>query len=68
MKLKKIKKLAEPLLYIVLVAAFGFITSVVNHSQGTEQESDSKLMSYSMEQQIETLLTGNSVAAKEISL
>ena len=68
MKMKKIKKLAEPLLYIVLVAAFGFITSVVNHSQGTEQVSDSKLMSFSLEQQMNALLTGNIELTKEISL
>ncbi len=33
MKAKKnIRKWTEPLVYVVLVAAFGFITTVVNHT------------------------------------
>ena len=66
--MKNIKKLTEPLLYIVLVAAFGFITSVVNHSRSTQPVSDSKLMSLSIEQQLDALLTGNRDSAKEIIL
>ena len=68
MKLKNIKKVGEPLVYIVLVAAFGFITSVVNHSQGPEPASETKLMSFSLEQQLDAMLTGHKETSKEISL
>jgi len=68
MKLKNIKKLGEPLVYITLVAAFGFITSIVNHSQGQEPVSDAQLMSFSIEQQLDAMLTGKTAVSKEISL
>ena len=66
--MKTIKKLTEPLVYIILVASFGFITSVVNHSRGTQSVSDSRLMSLSIEQQLDALLTGYRADAKEIIL
>ena len=68
MKLKNIKKLGEPLGYIILVSAFGFITSVVNHSQASEPVSDTQLMSFSIEHQIDAMLTGKTAVSKEISL
>lgn len=68
MEVQKIKKLTEPLLYAVLVAAFGFVTCVVNHSQAREKVPDSELMSLSLEQQLDAFLTGTAIPTKEISL
>ena len=56
MKTKKnIHRLAEPLVYIVLVAAFGFITTVVNHSQQENQVTDTELVSLTFEDELEAL-------------
>ena len=65
--MKILKKLSEPLAYIVLVAAFGFLASMVNHSRNSGPDTDAKLMSYSLEQQLSEMLTGKS-DTREISL
>ena len=41
---KNIKRFTEPLVYFVLVAAFGFITTVVNHSGKEEQIKDAEFV------------------------
>ncbi len=51
-----IRRFTEPLVYIVLVAAFGFITTVVNHSGKEEQLRDAEFVSLSIESEIEALL------------
>ena len=53
---KNIKRFTEPLVYFVLVAAFGFITTVVNHSGKEEQIKDAEFVSLSMESELEALL------------
>jgi len=65
--MKTIRKITEPLAYIVLIAAFGFLTSVVNHSRSSQSDSDANLMSYSMEKQLTDMLAAVP-KAKEISL
>ena len=41
MKTKQtLRKLAEPFAYVILVAAFGFITSVVNQAERDEKSGD----------------------------
>lgn len=52
-----IRRFTEPLVYIVLVAAFGFITTVVNHSGKEEQLRDAEFVSLSMESELEELLS-----------
>ena len=65
--MKTIRKITEPLAYIVLIAAFGFLTSVVNHSQSSQSDTDAAMISYSMEQQLNETLAAEP-KAREISL
>jgi hypothetical protein len=65
--MKNMKKITEPLAYIILVAAFGFLASVVNHSRSTPPTPEAQLMSFSVEAQLNEMLTGDK-ADKEISL
>lgn len=53
---KQIRKITEPLVYVVLVAAFGFITTIVNHSGQEEQTRDAELVSLSVEREFAELL------------
>ena len=56
MKAKKnIRKWTEPLVYIVLVAAFGFITTVVNHTGREDQLRDAEFVSLTLENEFEAL-------------
>ena len=57
MKMKiNIRKWTEPVVYIVVVAAFGFVTSVVNHSGQEEQLRDAEFVSLTLEHEIEALI------------
>ncbi|MFC2112419.1 hypothetical protein ACFLTA_04050 [Bacteroidota bacterium] len=57
MKTKKnIRRFTEPLVYFVLVAAFGFITTVVNHSGKEEQIREAEFVTLTMESELEALL------------
>ena len=57
MKTKKnISRFTEPLVYFVLVAAFGFITTVVNHSGKEEQIREAEFVTLTMESELEALL------------
>ncbi|MFC2081364.1 hypothetical protein ACFLR8_04060 [Bacteroidota bacterium] len=51
----KIKKWTEPLVYVVLVAAFGFITTVVNHTGREQQLNDTEFVSLTLESELEAL-------------
>ena len=64
---RNIKKWTEPLTYIILVAAFGFITTVVTHArtEGPLQEKD--MVSFSIEDELEAMFTAVK-ENKEISL
>ena len=56
MKVKKnIRRITEPLIYMVLVAAFGFITTVVNHSGKEEQVREAELVTLSLENELGSL-------------
>lgn len=55
MKKKNIRKWTEPLVYIVLVASFGFITTIVNHSRDEQPVINTELVSQSLETQFEAL-------------
>ena len=65
MKTRKIRKLTEPLVYIALVAAFGFVTTVVNHTRSTQPLTDTELVSYTLEEQPQELIAGKIEATKK---
>ena len=54
---KNIKRWTEPLTYVVLVAAFGFITTVVTHasSDGDTAVQDKDMVSVSLENDLEAM-------------
>jgi len=54
-----IKKWTEPLIYVILVAAFGFLTTVVTHTRSEKPVEENDLVSFTIE---------NEMAAKEVSL
>jgi len=47
--------LAEPFAYLVIVAAFGIITSVASQTQGDERSGDSEFVRLNLENNIEAL-------------
>ena len=53
---KKIRKWTEPLVYVVLVAAFGFITTVVNHTGREEQLRNAEFVSLTLENEFAALI------------
>ena len=55
MKKKNIRKWTEPLVYIVLVASFGFITTIVNHTRDVQPIIDTELVSQNLENEFEAL-------------
>ena len=55
MKSKSIRKWTEPLVYIVLVASFGFITTIVNHTRDVQPVFDTELVSQNLENEFEAL-------------
>lgn len=52
---KSIKKWTEPLIYVVLVAAFGFLSSVVTHARSEDPVQDKDLVSFTMENELEAM-------------
>lgn len=53
---KNIRKWTEPLVYVVLVAAFGFITTVVNHTGREEQLRNAEFVSLTLENEFAALI------------
>jgi hypothetical protein len=51
----KIRRITEPMVYVVLVAAFGFITTFANHIGRDEQLRDAELASITLENEIQQL-------------
>jgi hypothetical protein len=63
----RLKKWTEPLSYIVLVAAFGFLTSVVTHARSEEPVQQNDMTSHTLENDQEALFLMVS-ENKEVSL
>ena len=63
----RIKKWAEPLSYIVLVAAFGFLTSVVTHARSEEPVQQNDMTSLTLDNDQEAVFVMVS-ENKEVSL
>ena len=61
---KNIRRITEPVVYVVLVAAFGFITTVVNHNSDQQQLRDTELVSFTLENEIEDLYYQDKGASK----
>lgn len=53
---KSIKKWTEPLTYVVLVAAFGFLSTVVTHARSEDPVQDKDLVSFTMENEFEAMM------------
>ena len=60
MKTINLGKIAEPLIYIILVAVVGFIATVVNHTKSRSPATDTELVSLDMEKQFKRLMNGAS--------
>ena len=58
---KSIKKWTEPLTYVVLVAAFGFLSTVVTHARSEDPVQNKDLVSFTMENELEAMF----ITAKE---
>ena len=52
---KNIKKWTEPLTYVILVAAFGFLTTMVTHARSEDPVKDKDLVSFTIEHELEAL-------------
>ena len=52
---KVIRKIAEPIVYFILVASFGLITTMVNHSEGNENLKDAEFVTLTMEHDMQAL-------------
>ncbi len=65
---KYIKKWTEPLTYVVLVAAFGFITTVVTQTSSEKQVKDNDLVSFTIENDLEAMFNMVKEESKEVSL
>ena len=68
MKTRSIRTLIEPLVYIAFVAAFGFITTVVNHTSSAQPVTDTEIVSYTVEDQPQELLSSKSETINKGSL
>ena len=64
---KKIKKWTEPLTYVVLVAAFGFLTTVVTHARSEDTVQENDLVSFTIENDLEAMFS-TVKENKEVSL
>jgi hypothetical protein len=64
---KNIKKWTEPLTYVVLVAAFGFITTMVTHASSDNAVQDKDLVSFTIENDLEAMFS-EVKENKEVSL
>jgi hypothetical protein len=64
---KKIKKWTEPLTYVVLVAAFGFLSTMVTHAGSEDPVQDKDLVSFTIENELEAMFSAVK-DNKEVSL
>jgi len=62
---KKLRRFTEPLIYVVLVAIFGFITTIVTHRLKENQIKEPDLVSLTLDHEIEALFLQEGV---EVSL
>ena len=54
---KNIKKWTEPLTYVVLVAAFGFLTTMVTYATGEDSVQENDLVSFTIENDLEAMFS-----------
>ena len=54
---KKIKNWTEPLTYVVLVAAFGFLSTIVTHARSEDPVQDKDLVSFTIENELEAMFS-----------
>ena len=64
---KKIKKWTEPLTYVVLVAAFGFLSTMVTHARSEDPVQDKDMVSFTIENELEAMFSAVK-DNKEVSL
>lgn len=64
---KKIKKWTEPLTYVVLVAAFGFLSTMVTPERSEDPVQDKDLVSFTIEDELEAMFSAVK-DNKEVSL
>mgnify|MGYP006910743427 CR=1 FL=1 len=64
---KNIKKWTEPLTYVVLVAAFGFLSTMVTHARSEDPVQDNDLVSFTIENDLEAMFS-TVQKNKEVSL
>ena len=64
---KKIKKWTEPLTYVVLVAAFGFLSTMVTHARSEDPVQENDLVSFTIENDLEAMFS-TVKENKEVSL
>jgi hypothetical protein len=64
---KKIKKWTEPLTYVVLVAAFGFLSTMATHTRSEDPVQDKDLVSFTIENELEAMFSAVK-DNKEVSL
>jgi hypothetical protein len=54
---KNRKKWTEPLTYVVLVAAFGFLSTMVTHARSEDPVQDRDLVTFTIENELEALFS-----------
>lgn len=54
---KNIKKWTEPLTYVVLVAAFGFLSTMVTHARSEDAVKENDLVSFTIENELEAMFS-----------
>ncbi|MEE9461254.1 MAG: hypothetical protein V3V53_05445 [Bacteroidales bacterium] len=64
---KNIRKWTEPLTYVVLVAAFGFLSTMVTHARSEDPVQENDLVSFTIENDFEAMFSSVK-ENKEVSL
>ena len=64
---KSFKKWTEPLTYIVLVAAFGFLSTMVTHARSEDSDQDKDQVSFTIHSDLEAMFSAVK-ENKEVSL
>lgn len=64
---KNIKKWTEPLTYVILVGAFGFLSTMVTHARSEDPEQEKDLVSFTIENELEAIFSAVK-DNKEVSL
>ncbi len=64
---KNIRKWTEPLTYVVLVAAFGFLSTMVTHARSEDPVQENDLVSFTIENELEAMFSSVK-ENKEVSL